>query len=151
VEYSVHGNTTDDDVTVLVRAYLADYLNDTKIFDYGDKINAFAVSIPGLGHSSFHPGHQISQWPATDLTPILENENITGPFVVWGISLGTLYAMATAQHFGLKGTLPTLAHLKRGWSRQWTTRTKLSDHFRNRAKYLHCQSLLFPQQAPRCY
>jgi pimeloyl-ACP methyl ester carboxylesterase len=100
VEYSVHGNTTDNDVTVLVRAYVADYLNDTKIFDYGDKIKAISVSIPGLGHSSFHPGHQISQWPITDLTPILENENITGSFVAWGNSLGTLYAMATAQHFG---------------------------------------------------
>lgn len=100
VEYSVHGNTTDSDVTVLVSAYVANYLVDTSIFDYGDNIKAITVSIPGLGHSSFHPGHQISQWPATDLTPILENENITGSFLVWGNSLGTLYAMATAQHFG---------------------------------------------------
>jgi pimeloyl-ACP methyl ester carboxylesterase len=109
VEYSVHGNTADDDddVTVLVSAYVADYLlvdTDTSststIFDYGDKIKAITVSIPGLGHSSFHPGHQISQWPVTDLAPILEKENITGSFLVWGLSLGTLYAMAMAQHFG---------------------------------------------------
>lgn len=102
VEYSVHGNTTEDNdtVTVLVSAYVADCLVDTRIFDYGANIKAITVSIPGLGHSSLHPGHQISQWPTTDLTPILENENITGSFAVWGMSLGALYAIAIAQHFG---------------------------------------------------
>ena len=116
VEYSIHGNLTDSNAPVIVNPYCAEYLilrdqqkqqqhkkhqrKVASIVDY-DTVNykLISVSLPGIGHSDFHPGHSIIDWPVTDLLPILEQENVTN-FHMCGASLGSQYAIATAQKLG---------------------------------------------------
>ena len=103
VEYSVHGNLDNPNAPILITSYVAEYLlmgdRRTSQFAHGN-FKVISVSIPGLGNSDFHPGHKISEWPSTDLEPILKQEKIDGPFSVWGFCLGALYAMSVAQYFG---------------------------------------------------
>jgi pimeloyl-ACP methyl ester carboxylesterase len=109
-EYSVHGkcNDDDDDVPVIVNPYCAEYLIFDKcqdaaplLVDYSTaNYKVIPISLPGIGNSDLHPGHRVADWPETDLLPILQQENVTGKFHMCGISLGSLYAVATAQALG---------------------------------------------------
>jgi pimeloyl-ACP methyl ester carboxylesterase len=116
VEYSVHGKCDDNDVNVpvIVNPYCAEYLifgkgheEDGNSDELEPPVNfsnvdykIISISLPGIGHSDLHPGHRVAKWPQTDLLPILQQENVTGKFHMCGTSLGTLYAVATAQAFG---------------------------------------------------
>lgn len=61
-------------------------------------VKSVTISLPGFGHSSFCTGLSVYHWPQSDLLPILKKEGVA-EFIVWGWSLGTLYAMSTAQFF----------------------------------------------------
>jgi len=105
VEYSVMGST-DPNAKILVSGFIAVHRLKNHIpkawTESWQKHNlrVIDVSIPGLGSSSFHPGAKISDWPKTDLEPVLQAEGVSGPFYVYGTSYGCLIAMAVAQHFG---------------------------------------------------
>lgn len=62
-------------------------------------IRIIAVSIPGCGLGTIYHGCNYSDWPSTDVLPVLEEEHV-GRFVVAGSSLGTPYAMSIAHAFG---------------------------------------------------
>mmetsp|Transcript_38969 Transcript_38969/g.70943 ORF Transcript_38969/g.70943 Transcript_38969/m.70943 type:complete len:332 (-) Transcript_38969:44-1039(-) len=103
VEYSVEGSNAPD-AKIFVSAYVSNHLlRVPKKWPAAYerlKIRAITISLPGLGHSSLRPGGRISEWPHSDLEPILKAEGVAGPFTMWGMSYGTLYAMAVAQEFG---------------------------------------------------
>lgn len=66
-----------------------------------EKLNVKVISpsFPGHGGSDVQAYRRISEWPLTDLKPILLEESITGKFLVIGTSYGTAHAMATAACF----------------------------------------------------
>jgi hypothetical protein len=66
-------------------------------------VNAISPSYPGHSGSDTHPFCCISNWPKTDLEPILNAEKVT-PFMVQGSSYGTAHAMATAVCYYASGT-----------------------------------------------
>jgi hypothetical protein len=74
IEYSVHGSTRAE-ANVVVSAYISEHWTHPEPWDeYYQELNIKHISIylPGLGHSSRHPGYKISEWPKTDLEPALE-------------------------------------------------------------------------------
>jgi pimeloyl-ACP methyl ester carboxylesterase len=101
IEYSVHGSTRAD-AHVVVSAYISEHWTHPEPWDeYYQDLNAkhITVSLPGLGHSSRHPGYKISEWPKTDLKPVLEAEKVD-KFIIWGGGGGgCLHALAVAQQF----------------------------------------------------
>ena len=100
VEYSVTGSTRADARTV-VAGYFAVTDEPAAWTEAYESLNVrmINVSLPGLGMSSLHPGRRVAEWPATDLDPILEAEGVRA-FHVYGVSYGTIHAMAVAQHYG---------------------------------------------------
>lgn len=100
VEYSVTGSTRADARTV-VAGYFAVTEEPASWTGAYESLNVrtINVSLPGLGLSSLHPGRRVADWPNTDLDPILETEGV-GDFHVYGVSYGTIHAMAVAQHYG---------------------------------------------------
>ena len=100
VEYSVTGSTRSDARTVVAGYFAAteEPLAWKQAYD-ALNIRMINVSLPGLGMSSLHPGRRVADWPKTDLDPILEAEGV-GDFDVYGVSYGTIHAMAVAQHYG---------------------------------------------------
>jgi pimeloyl-ACP methyl ester carboxylesterase len=98
IEYSVHGSTRAD-AHVVVSAYISEHWTHPEPWDedYQDlNIKHITISLPGLGHSSCHPGYKISEWPKTDLKPVLEAENVD-KFIIWGGGGGCLHALAVVQ------------------------------------------------------
>ena len=100
VEYSVTGSTRADARTV-VAGYFAVTDEPASWTEAYESLNVrmINVSLPGLGMSSLHPGRRVAEWPGTDLDPILEAEGVRD-FHVYGVSYGTIHAMAVAQHYG---------------------------------------------------
>ncbi len=100
VEYSVTGSTRADARTV-VAGYFAVTREPASWTEAYEALNVrmINVSLPGLGMSSLHPGRRVAEWPEADLAPILDTEGV-GDFHVYGVSYGTIHAMAVAQHFG---------------------------------------------------
>lgn len=100
VEYSVTGSTRADARTV-VAGYFAVTEEPASWAAAYESLNVrmLNVSLPGLGMSSLHPGRRVADWPKTDLDPILHAEGVRD-FHVYGISYGTIHAMAVAQHYG---------------------------------------------------
>ena len=100
VEYSVTGSTRADARTV-VAGYFAVTDEPAAWTEAYESLNVrmINVSLPGLGMSSLHPGRRVAEWPGTDLDPILQEEGV-GEFHVYGVSYGTIHAMAVAQHYG---------------------------------------------------
>ena len=100
VEYSVTGSTRADARTV-VAGYFAVTREPTSWTGAYNSLNVrmINVSLPGLGMSSLHPGRRVAEWPKTDLDAILEAEAVED-FHVYGVSYGTIHAMAVAQHYG---------------------------------------------------
>lgn len=100
VEYSVLGSTRPD-----ARTLLAGYFASTRLAPAwltvleALNVRLIEVSLPGLGLSSLQPGRRVADWPKTDVEPILEAEGVQD-FTVYGVSYGTIHAMAVAQHFG---------------------------------------------------
>lgn len=100
VEYSVGGSTRADAHTLVAGYFAATSMVASWTAAYEAlNIRMINVSLPGLGCSSLHPGRKVADWPATDLDPILQVEGVEN-FVVYGISYGTIHAMAVAQHYG---------------------------------------------------
>lgn len=101
IEYSVNGSTRVD-AHVVVSAYISEHWTHPEPWDenYQDlNIKHITISLPGLGHSSRHPGYKISEWPKTDLKPVLEAEKVD-KFIIWGGGGGgCLHALAVAQQF----------------------------------------------------
>ena len=100
VEYSVTGSARPDARTV-VAGYFAvteEPASSTQAYE-SLNVRMINVSLPGLGMSSLHPGRKVAEWPQTDLDPILEAEDVRD-FHVYGVSYGTIHAMAVAQHCG---------------------------------------------------
>ena len=100
VEYSVTGSARPDARTV-VAGYFAVTEEPASWTQAYESLNVrmINVSLPGLGMSSLHPGRKVAEWPQTDLDPILEAEDVRD-FHVYGVSYGTIHAMAVAQHCG---------------------------------------------------
>ena len=101
VEYSVHGSQRND-AYVFVTAFLSEHWSWPEPWCEAYEtlnIKSISISLPGLGKSSRHPGQKIFEWPQTDLLPILDAEHVDA-FVVWGVSIGCLYAMAAVHYFG---------------------------------------------------
>ncbi len=100
VEYSVTGSTRADARTVVAGYFAVTDEPASWTEAYGPlNVRMINVSLPGLGMSSLHPGRRVAEWPATDLDPILEAEGVRA-FHVYGVSYGTIHAMAVAQHHG---------------------------------------------------
>ena len=100
VEYSVTGSARAD-ARVVVAGYFAVTEEPAAWTEAYESLNVrmINVSLPGLGMSSLHPGRKVAEWPRTDLDPILEAEGVRD-FDVYGVSYGTIHAMAVAQHYG---------------------------------------------------
>ncbi|MCY4011547.1 MAG: hypothetical protein OXG82_02395 [Gammaproteobacteria bacterium] len=100
VEYSVTGSTRADARTV-VAGYFAVTEEPASWTEAYRSLNVrmINVSLPGLGMSSLHPGRRVADWPRTDLAPVLEAEGVED-YHVYGVSYGTIHAMAVAQHYG---------------------------------------------------
>ena len=100
VEYAVIGSIRPDARTVVSAYFATTRVNPTWTKAFEDlNIRMINVSLPGLGLSSLHPGRVVADWPKTDLNPILEAEEIED-FWIYGVSYGTIHAMAAAQHYG---------------------------------------------------
>ena len=100
VEYSVTGSTRADARTVVAGYFAVTDEPASWTEAYGSlNVRMINVSLPGLGMSSLHPGRKVADWPRTDLDPILEAEGVED-FHVYGVSYGTIHAMAVAQHHG---------------------------------------------------
>ena len=101
IEYYVYGSERDD-ATPLVLLHGSG--STGKYFNrhiFPDKVlkelnvKAISPSYPGHGGSDPHVYRRITDWPITDLVPILEKEKVD-KFLVIGSSYGTAHAMATA-------------------------------------------------------
>lgn len=100
VEYSVTGSTRADAHTLVAGYFATTHELPSWLAAYEDlNVRMINVSLPGLGLSSLHPGRRVADWPRTDLDPILAAEGVQD-FTVYGISYGTIHAMAVAQHYG---------------------------------------------------
>lgn len=100
VEYSVTGSTRADARTVVAGYFATTQVSPTWTKAFEDlNIRMINVSLPGLGLSSLHPGRVVADWPKTDVDPILEAEGVK-EFWVYGVSYGTIHAMAVAQYYG---------------------------------------------------
>ena len=106
VEYCVYGSTKSD-ANVLIEIAgglgLASFYPQYPGLDDLYKalnVKGIAVTLPGWGYSSLHPGRKYVDFPKTDIDPILSAENVDGAFAVSGASLGAPHAMAVAHHFG---------------------------------------------------
>ena len=100
VEYSVTGSTRADARTLVAGYFAATHVRASWAAVYEAlNVRMIDVSLPGLGSSSLHPGRRIADWPKTDLDPILDAEGVAD-FTVFGVSYGTIHAMAVAQHYG---------------------------------------------------
>ncbi len=100
VEYSVTGSTRPDARTVVAGYFAVTREPAPWTEAYGSlNVRMINVSLPGLGMSSLHPGRRVAEWPGTDLDPVLEAEGVAD-FHVYGVSYGTIHAMAVAQHYG---------------------------------------------------
>ena len=60
--------------------------------------SVITISLPGIGHSDLHTGLKVIELSKTDILPILEKG--VDLFHISGVSLGTIYATATAQVLG---------------------------------------------------
>jgi pimeloyl-ACP methyl ester carboxylesterase len=100
IEYSVSGSQRTD-ARVLVSGYFAGMpeLTSWKEAYRALNIKVIDLSFPGLGLSSLNPGRKISEWPQTDVVPVLEAEGVED-FSVYGSSYGSNHALAVAQYFG---------------------------------------------------
>ena len=60
--------------------------------------------------SQAQPGRKIQDWPKTDVEPVLAKEGLsqTDKFSVFGVSMGTIHAMAMAQYFGPQGRIRSI-------------------------------------------
>lgn len=100
VEYSVTGSTRSDARTVVAGYFAVTEEPASWTAAYGSlNVRMINVSLPGLGLSSLHPGRKVADWPRTDLEPMLDAEGVED-FHVYGVSYGTIHAMAVAQHHG---------------------------------------------------
>ena len=100
VEYSVSGSTRADAHTLVAGYFAATQVRPSWMAAYEAlNVRMIDVSLPGLGSSSLHPGRRVADWPKSDLDPILTAEGVTD-FTVFGVSYGTIHAMAVAQHYG---------------------------------------------------
>ena len=100
VEYSVSGSTRADAHTLVAGYFAATHVHPSWMAAYEAlNVRMIDISLPGLGSSSLHPGRRVADWPKTDLDPILTAEGVTD-FAVFGVSYGTIHAMAVAQHDG---------------------------------------------------
>ena len=100
VEYSVTDSTRADARTVVAGYFGVTEEPASWTEAYGSlNVRMINVSLPGLGMSSLHPGRRVADWPSTDLDPILEAEGVED-FHVYGVSYGTIHALAVAQHHG---------------------------------------------------
>ncbi|CAK8988498.1 unnamed protein product [Durusdinium trenchii] len=87
------------------------------------KIRGISISLPGHGFSSNHPSRRIGDWPRQDVRPVFEKENITGQFMVAGMSFGSSHAMAVMHEFPERVThahllvpyLPVEVRRQEGW------------------------------------
>ena len=100
VGYSVTGSTRADARTVVAGYFPVAEEPASWTAAYGSlNVRMINVSLPGLGMSSLHPGRRVADWPSTNLDPILEAEGVED-FHVYGVSYGTIHALAVAQHHG---------------------------------------------------
>lgn len=103
VEYSVHGSSADD-ARVVVNPYVAVPAGLTLPYEQSLldlNLKEINISLPGLGLSEIQrEGTNVSDWPRTDVEPVLTQELVQGEFYAYGGSLGSIYALSMAQYFG---------------------------------------------------
>ena len=101
VEYYVYGSDREDAAVLVVlhgSGTTGKYFNQHMFAeDILTRLNVKAISpsYPGHGGSDPHNYRRITDYPYTDLAPILEKERVD-KFIVTGASYGTSHAMAIA-------------------------------------------------------
>ena len=102
VEYFTYGSARDD--AAIVVALHGSGGTGKKFNQYWlpedvlNKMNCRVISpsYPGHGGSDMQPNRRITEWPLTDLIPILEKEKVEKKFFVVGASYGTSHGMSVA-------------------------------------------------------
>ena len=65
-------------------------------------IRIISPSYPGFGYSQVRPGWTVGQWPKSAL--VLQQEGVTGKFLLSGTSFGSVHAQSVAVYFGERVT-----------------------------------------------